>query len=192
MERRYFLKSVAAVLALISWPISAKSKRVLMEPKIFWSIVGSVKVTAGANPDARPKALEQKLITLPAVSIQAFQNTYESLLLKANRWDLWGAAYLMNGGCSDDGFKYFRDWLISEGQIIYEAAIQNPESLATFPKREFFELELYGYSASKAFQRVGAGELERSFDVELATPSGTEWGEDDLPKMFPKLAAKYL
>ncbi|MFL6076856.1 MAG: DUF4240 domain-containing protein [Mycobacteriales bacterium] len=27
--------------------------------------------------------------------------------------DLWGAAYLINGGASDDGFDYFRGWLIA-------------------------------------------------------------------------------
>jgi hypothetical protein len=30
--------------------------------------------------------------------------------------DQWGAAYLANGGCSDDGFDYFRGWLIGQGR----------------------------------------------------------------------------
>ena len=34
------------------------------------------------------------------------------------RWDLWGAAYLANGGCSDDGFDYFRGWLIGQGRKV--------------------------------------------------------------------------
>jgi len=26
-----------------------------------------------------------------------------------------GAAYIINGGCSDDGFEYFRRWLVLQG-----------------------------------------------------------------------------
>lgn len=163
-----------------------------MEPKKFWEIIGAVKIAAGSDLESRPRILEQKLSGLPTPDIQAFQRTYESLLLNANRWSLWGAAYLMNGGCSDDGFKYFRDWLISEGQDVYESAIADPDSLASLAKRDFFELELYGYSALHAFAQAGAGELERDFSLEIASPTGAEWREDDLPKLFPKLAAKYL
>lgn len=98
----------------------------------------------------------------------------------------------MNGGCSDDGFKYFRDWLISEGQEVYESAVAEPDSLVSFAKRDYFELEHYGYSALHAFSLFGAGELERDFSLEIAVPTGVEWKEDDLPKLFPMLAAKYL
>ena len=128
---------------------------------------------------------------LDLASLSAFQRRYESYLIRANRWDLWGAAYLMNGGCSDDGFKYFRDWLISEGRDTYESALKDPDSLAEFPRRDYFELELFGYAAIKAFARKGGGELERDFQLEIAAPEGKEWNESELPAMFPRLARKY-
>jgi Protein of unknown function (DUF4240) len=31
-------------------------------------------------------------------------------------WNLWGAVYLMQGGCSDDAFDYFRGWLVMQGR----------------------------------------------------------------------------
>jgi hypothetical protein len=43
---------------------------------------------------------------------------------------LWAAAYLINGGCSDDGFDYFRGWLLAQGKTVFFAAIANPDSLA--------------------------------------------------------------
>jgi hypothetical protein len=46
------------------------------------------------------------------------------------RGDLWGAAYLINGGASDDGFDYFRGWLIAQGREVFEAAVADPDSLA--------------------------------------------------------------
>jgi len=158
---------------------------------MFWAIVEKSKAAAGVDLNRRPAALELILASLSLDAIQAFQKQYEQQLLKANRWDLWGAAYVMNGGCSDDGFRYFRDWLISEGRQLFESALAAPDSLAAIPRREYFELELFGSAASKAFAKKGGGELDRDFKAELDQPQGKEWKESDLPKLFPKLASKY-
>lgn len=158
----------------------------------FWQIVEAAKASAGADPDARPQALAVQLGPLTLDSLGAFQRTYEALLQRANRWDLWGVAHLMNGGASDDGFKYFRDWLISEGRSVYERALTDPDSLASFPVREYFELEQFGYAASRVFAAKGGGELDRGFNVELAVPTGKEWKEAELPALLPRLAAKFL
>ena len=45
-------------------------------------------------------------------------------------WPLWGAAYLLNGGCGDDGFDDFRGWLVTRGRAVFEAALADPDSLA--------------------------------------------------------------
>ena len=36
---------------------------------------------------------------------------------------LWDAAYLINGGCSDDGFDYFRGWLVDQGRETFERCL---------------------------------------------------------------------
>ncbi|MFE5591185.1 DUF4240 domain-containing protein [Streptomyces sp. NPDC056549] len=33
------------------------------------------------------------------------------------------AAYMVNGGCCDDGFDYFRGWLIAQGRNVFERAV---------------------------------------------------------------------
>lgn len=162
-----------------------------MDEQEFWKLIQTAKVAAGGNIEARSKALEHQLSLLDLQTIQGFQRQYDQMIVRAHRWDLWGAAYLMNGGCSDDGFRYFRDWLISEGQEAFERALSNPESLADFPRREYFDLESFGYAALKAFKTKGGGELERDFSGELAMPAGKEWAEEDLPALFPSLAKKY-
>ena len=43
--------------------------------------------------------------------------------------DLWAAAYIVMGGCSDDCFDYFRAWVLYLGKKSYVAAIENPETL---------------------------------------------------------------
>ncbi|WP_342210876.1 LysR family transcriptional regulator [Streptomyces sp. DH-12] len=46
---------------------------------------------------------------------------------------LWAAAYVINGGCSDDGFDYFRGWLIAQGREVFERAVARPGALADLP-----------------------------------------------------------
>jgi hypothetical protein len=46
----------------------------------------------------------------------SFERHFTQRLADAYRWDLWGLAYQLNGGCSDDGFVYFRCWLLGQGR----------------------------------------------------------------------------
>jgi len=162
-----------------------------MDDSRFWMLVDAARAHAGANEQARPPALRAALADLDAAEIQGFQRVYDRMIARANHWDLWGAAYLMNGGCSDDGFRYFRDWLISEGKAIYEQALLEPDSLADLPAQDGFELESFGYAALDAYAEHTDKELERDLSDERAMPEGREWDEDELPGMFPRLAAKY-
>jgi hypothetical protein len=157
----------------------------------FWGIVGAAREAAGSDVEARVTALERELNKLPLGAVQAFQVKYDEMIRRANRWDLWGAAYLMNGGCSDDGFRYFCHWLISEGQVVFERALADPDSLVEVPHMEYFELEAFAYVALKVFESKGGGELERDFSIELTAPIGEEWEEEQVPLLFPRLAQAY-
>jgi len=162
-----------------------------MTDEQFWAIVEAARVQAGGNTDSRVPHLGAKLAQLPLSEIEGFQKKYDETIHLANRWDLWGAAYLMNGGCSDDGFRYFCHWLISEGREQFEEALNNPDALADVPRQDYFELEAFAYEALKAYEAKGGGELERDFTIEFAQPQGTEWSEEELPSLFPRLAKKY-
>src|SRR5262249_3624297 len=96
----------------------------------FWQIVDAARLRAGADTGARVEAVRAGLSGLPATELESFQRHYDEQIRRSYHWDLWGAAFVMNGGCSDDGFRYFRDWLVSEGRATFEAALENPESLA--------------------------------------------------------------
>lgn len=41
-----------------------------------------------------------------------------------------GSADVVHGGASDDGFEYFRCWLISRGRVVYERVLNIPDDLA--------------------------------------------------------------
>lgn len=77
------------------------------------------------------------------------------------------AAYLIGGGCSDDGFTDFRFGVIAQGRDWYEKAAACPDSLADHPAVAGAELPLWhnplcyeeaGYAAYHAFERVTGDE----------------------------------
>src|ERR1035437_5660633 len=97
--RRHILKLafLSAVTTLCDHRIALaanQGKFQQMNEQQFWLIVEKSKTTARQDVDARPVALERQLLTLDLPTIQEFQRRYDDLILRANRWDLWGAAYL--------------------------------------------------------------------------------------------------
>ncbi|MEO8301058.1 MAG: DUF4240 domain-containing protein, partial [Rhizomicrobium sp.] len=137
----------------------------------FWKIIESAKQAAGSDTEARVDALRSVLGKLTPADLQAFQNHYDQQIQAAYRWDLWAAAYIINGGCSDDGFRYFRDWLISEGRPVFEAALKDPDSLADLRRVDPAELESFGYVVVELYEQKGAGKLKHEFPVDAAEPA---------------------
>jgi hypothetical protein len=109
-------------------------------------------------------------------------------------WNLWGAAYLMNGGCSDDGFDYFRAWLLAQGRDTFEKALADPDTLAALENPEG-ELEEFMYLAPQAYEDKTREQMPDSvFQVATRPKLGEGWDFDDDAEMkdrYPKLFAKY-
>jgi hypothetical protein len=169
-----------------------------MDQKMFWTIVDRSREKAGGAPDAHSKTLEAALLELDADDIEAFDRMFRSYLAQAYSWDLWGAAYIIGGGCSDDGFTDFRAWLISKGQAVYEAALRDADSLADVVGETDgdAQFEEFTYAASKAWEQK-LNKAPEDFPWEdsgqAAEPSGEPWDEDDdaLAARFPKLFSRF-
>ena len=96
----------------------------------FWQIIAESRAQSDGECKTQAQALLRLLKRLPGDEIIAFELLFNALRRRAYRWNLWGAAYIINGGASDDGFEYFRWWLIGQGERIYEAALRDPDTLA--------------------------------------------------------------
>ena len=173
----------------------------------FWELVeaarGEVDDTV-ADPDGVADALGDALGKLPADEIVEFGAEFERLQAAAYRWDLWGAAYLINGGASDDGFDYFRGWLIAQGQEVWEAALADPDSLADVVDEDLGE-EFEGFDG-EGMLGVAVGAYESATGSEAGyweaagaevddVPAGQNFDFDDndeLRDRFPRLAALFL
>lgn len=164
----------------------------------FWAIVdGAAKVAKGDN-ERFFEAVRNRLGEEAAERLIGFKLELERELDRAYRWDLWGAAYVTLGGCSDDMFEYFRAWMISRGKAVFEAALADPESLASVklkddPVDDCWCEELLCLP-SQVYEELTDGEdlYDKLPDgTRKAEPEGEHWDDDDLPKLYPKLWKKY-
>ncbi|MEP7217516.1 MAG: DUF4240 domain-containing protein [Bacteroidota bacterium] len=162
-----------------------------MEDQEFWKIIDAARDAAGSDVYARIMALGHELEPLSLEAIQAFQVKYDEMIHRTNRWDLVGAATIMNDGCTDDGFRYFCHRLVSEGQEVFERALADPDNLADLPPTEYFDLESFSYVALKVFASKGGGTLVRDSSIESATLMGEDWEDEDLPSLLPRLVEMY-
>jgi len=167
----------------------------LMPEDQFWDLLQTSASEAGGHIDHQEEELTLLLRRLPIQELITFDNRYRQLRGLAYTWPLWGAAYIINGGCSDDGFCYFRDWLIAQGPDVYQQALADPESLADLdldPDEEELEAEGMAYVAQSVFEERTGQELPAEF-AENNEIGGIEWQEegDDLARMFPRLWKKY-
>jgi hypothetical protein len=121
----------------------------MMKDAEFWSLIDEARQQAGDDLDQMEAELMDVLSTLPPGKIEDFSEILCSKVDAAYNWNLWGAAYVINGGCSDDGFEYFRAWLVSRGQRAYENALAKPDSLAdVLVDGDVPEFETLMYAAS--------------------------------------------
>ncbi len=173
-----------------------------MPDAVFWEIIDRVARTPGA-PEDRLEALATALTALSLDDVIAFEITFRRLLNKAYTWDLWGAAYVIHGGCSDDGFEYFRRWLVSRGRAAYEAALADADSLAdldlepTGPEG-YWEFEEFYYVAGEVYaDKGGDGDVRDHSEGEAGLggpdPSGEAFSDDEahLSKRYPKLWRRF-
>ncbi len=163
-----------------------------MTEEEFWNLIEKSREESGGC-EAQAATLAWLLSGLSAEAIQSFDDIFAAKRAEAYRWDLWGAAYLISGGCSNDGFEYFRCWLIGQGREVFMNALENPDSLAdVLPDDEDdFECEDLLYAADRAHEDLmGEALPPRTYSVP-SEPLGSRWDEDNLAGMFPRLAAKF-
>jgi len=106
-----------------------------MDKQQFWQLIEEARSKA-SDPDDGEEVARRTASTLagqPPEEIAAAQQVLWDLMADSYRNPLWAAAYVINGGCSDDGFDYFRGWLITQGRQVFEQVVADPDALAELP-----------------------------------------------------------
>lgn len=157
------------------------------------------------DPDAQADRLTARLAKLPPDDILDFDVFWDLASDRAYRRAMWDAASLINGGCSDDGFQYFRWWLILQGREVLEAAVADPDTLAGVVAGGLDEYEAEVYPGPTAWHRAtgiardeaGYNAYDRALDDRHPGHRRGRRGLVPDPReaednRFPRLAALYL
>ncbi|MFI9323516.1 DUF4240 domain-containing protein [Kitasatospora aureofaciens] len=82
----------------------------------FWNVIEAARAESRSpHGEAFAEALVNQLAGLSQEEILAYQERFDEVHGAVYRWDVWAAAYLIGGGCSDDSFVDFRAGLIALG-----------------------------------------------------------------------------
>lgn len=173
----------------------------MLDEDIFWNIVNaSVKSTT--DQDEQERYLVKEIEKLTPKEIIGFRLRTDKLLYDTYNSEMWCAGYIMNEGCSDDGFEYFRNWVISRGKDTYYKAKDNPDSLVSelVEGEEYYDFEGFWYVALTAFQNKTGKELYDYISDDFSTSEGNypnfefTWNEDEpesmraiCPELFDKV-----
>jgi hypothetical protein len=182
-----------------------------MDIKTFWKIIDSARKENDGWEDMY-EPLVDRLTALEPNEILLWKNIFDEYQILSYKNKLWAAAYVINGGCSDDGFDYFRGWLTAQGRKIFLKALKEPDSLATVEAAEGdveFE-DILGAAADAYSKKMGINDKnyklfyddlgknplpdeikkEMVSEIEYAKDIDIEWDDEeegDLKKILPKL-----
>ncbi|MCC6484649.1 MAG: DUF4240 domain-containing protein [Armatimonadetes bacterium] len=153
----------------------------------FWEIIERSRSSYADCADHARK-LSILLEALNPEEIISFDAQLRELLVRAFRWDVWGAAYIVLGGCSDEEFESFRLWLIGQGEDAFEQVIAEPEAVLEYlAEEEPPQCEELLYAASWAYENQTGRPLPIPEVSHPLEPEGEPWDEEDLRTMFPDL-----
>jgi hypothetical protein len=149
-----------------------------MDEDHYWAMIDE-SIKNSHDGESQRENLITQLEQLEPEEIIKFRLKTDKLLYDTYTSEMWCAAYLLNGGCSDDGFEYFRLWLVLRGKDVYEAAKENPDWLVTQldEGREAGFFEDLWYVADYAFDRRTMKKLHEWVDEDF------EFNEEDYPQI---------
>jgi hypothetical protein len=156
-----------------------------------WKIINDVHIASKGNMDAKCELLAKELRALSPEEVKSFSDHFDACEDRAYTWELWAAAYIIGGGCSDDGFSDFRATLISMGRDMFERVVASPGELVHYDLNEesaFYEG--YQYVVNDVYEEM-TGDLPERVHPAPDEPSGVEWDEEKVSEIFPALAKKY-
>lgn len=167
---------------------SIKDPKQIMETDRFWQIIEVSKSKSNGDYEKQQNELEKELLKLSGIEILEFDNKFRTLRGEIYSWDFWAAAYIINGGCSDDSFSDFRGWLIGQGKTIYNSAINDIETLSILKETNNGDWEGLSYVPTDAYKKKTGRDIPEGIQENFEI-SGEEWkeNENELKSKFPKL-----
>ncbi|WP_127504839.1 DUF4240 domain-containing protein [Actinoplanes solisilvae] len=168
----------------------------------FWAVISRATADRPASPADVAKRAVADLATRDPEEIVAWGRHLDKVMVASGTQDLWAAAYLINGGCSDEGFDSFRGWLIAHGRDAVARSVKSPDALADVAVVQaaadtgtVFEAEEVLSIAAEAYTQATGEELPAA-DRPVTRPDSADlWdfdNEEEMQRRLPKLSALFL
>jgi hypothetical protein len=161
----------------------------------FWRLIAETRSAAGNDTARQSELLKERLTQLSPQAIIEFARIRHRLDQRAYTWSLWGAAYVIEDGCSDGCFRDFRSYVISLGRGPYENALRDPDSLASVAQNaETGDWENADNVAPDAYSSVTGNDIPLDDSDLSGRPRGTPFDDNDvagLARRYVLLAARF-
>ena len=161
-----------------------------MDDETFWRIIED---SMGSGSEA----IKAKLCSLSRDDILEFHHTLTRMVAAACTFPLLAANFAIESYVSDEGFREFRAWLVSQGRGKYYSALKDPESIADWLEKDAVD-EIDGaamlLSAEDAYTEK-YGDM-KVFETAASEPDPDiiqDWPDDkkEYRKRWPKLVDKF-
>lgn len=170
----------------------------------FWLLVDNAVKASNGDNSLKEKFLTSELEKLSLEEIKNFEIAFRKCVIDADDFKVMAAQKIIEGYVSDDSYLYFRCWLIGQGKAVYMETLKDPDYLSTIAnKGDECDFEGIMYVATDAYSKKTGKEEDETFprniaidmglDYDFGAPptKGTDWTEEQLPTLLPKLWAKF-
>lgn len=147
--------------------IQFKASSEMLDEEKYWAIIEkSIKETT--NQEDQEIFLVSEIEHLSPKEMIGFRLRTDKLLFDSYTSNLWCANYVISNGASEDGFDYFRCWLISRGKEAYYKAQETPDYLVNLVgnEPEVHDFEGFWYVGMNAFKNMTHKDAEAYIDYE--------------------------
>lgn len=175
----------------------------MLDEETYWTIIEkSLKETK--NQEDQELFLTSTLEQLSPKEMIGFRLRTDKLLFDSYTSNLWCANFVISNGKADEGFDYFRCWLISRGKEAYYKTMENPDYLVNLVENEpkIYDFEGFWYVAVEAFKNMTNKDLQAYIDYENFKTTDENypllefnWNVDDpktMEKVCPVLFKKFM
>lgn len=139
----------------------------MLDEESYWAIIEK-SIQETTNQEDQEVFLISEIEKLSPKEMVGFRLRTDKLLFDSYTSDLWCANYIISNGVADDGFDYFRCWLISKGKEAYYKAKENPDYLVNIVGNEpqVYDFEGFWHVSLSAFKNRTDKEAYAYIDYE--------------------------
>lgn len=159
----------------------------------FWQIIKDAKVNSPDKTDIS-LALESILNTLAADDVHDFDKELSDKISELYSEDILRVASLLKGPLTDDGFHYFRLYLILQGEETYTLSLEKPEDAGLKVQKFYmfsfikYEVAEFTHIPSAVYKNKTGKDIKYNLsNFEKVKLEAWQDQDTDLKSRFPKL-----